>query len=79
MVLIRVVTVVSRAYRYGNMGKGCMTATKYFLFLLNLIFFVSISPQDASNCAEEEVKAPDNAVKEFTSQSVSQDPSDATR
>ena len=54
MVLIRVVTVSSRAYRYGNMGKGCMTATKYFLFLLNLIFFVSISPQDASDSAEDE-------------------------
>lgn len=26
------------------MGKGCVTATKYFLFLLNLLFFVSISP-----------------------------------
>lgn len=26
------------------MGKGCLTATKYFLFLLNILFFVSISP-----------------------------------
>lgn len=31
-------------YRSSNMGKGCMTATKYFLFLFNLIFFVSILP-----------------------------------
>lgn len=26
------------------MGKGCVTATKYFLFLLNFLFFVSVSP-----------------------------------
>ncbi|KAI1903938.1 hypothetical protein AGOR_G00000560 [Albula goreensis] len=24
----------------GTMGKGCITATKYFLFLFNLLFFI---------------------------------------
>lgn len=27
--------------RGADMGKGCITVTKYFLFLFNLLFFVS--------------------------------------
>lgn len=29
-------------YRAAVMGKGCIAATKYFLFLFNLLFFVSV-------------------------------------
>lgn len=36
------VTVVFHVFRSSTMGKGCITVSKYFLFLFNLIFFVSI-------------------------------------
>lgn len=36
------VTVVFHVFRSSTMGKGCVTVSKYFLFLFNVIFFVSI-------------------------------------
>ena len=35
----QLLTLISRGV---TMGKGCITATKYFLFLFNLLFFVSM-------------------------------------
>lgn len=40
LVLINSVSLLS-SFRGPAMGKGCITVTKYFLFLFNLLFFVS--------------------------------------
>ncbi|KAG8012748.1 CD82 antigen, partial [Nibea albiflora] len=32
--------VTARVFRDAAMGKGCITVTKYFLFLFNLLFFI---------------------------------------
>lgn len=37
-------------YRAAVMGKGCIAATKYFLFLFNLLFFVSVHTPTPSFC-----------------------------
>lgn len=40
----RLIGSLSRSVR--AMGKGCITATKYLLFLFNLLFFVSLPSHD---------------------------------
>lgn len=64
--LICVVPVRSAVDRDATMGKGCVTATKYFLFLLNLLFFVSISPLTPVCSPAGDARGPQHLLCVFT-------------
>lgn len=60
----RITLMPSHLYRESIMGKGCVTAIKYFLFLFNLIFFVSIFISNLTICIDVDIEQPPNVCQE---------------